>query len=276
MNITSPTGAEYTVAEDPIAETSEFRLYICTLPQGGQGLLKVAVAVEHNHELDREAFVLRSMMESAQEVETEYQATGPKGGRLNYQFCFPHIVESFVLDEQGGRRVNIMSFSEIVKNDLVELVPLEHLRSEDHVRIDPKTSAWIMGKMLKFLVFTHSIGVLVNNLSGTNILINRDGHYVAVFDWLSAKMTDEIDPDDRSNEISMIATEVVLALNGDPETGEIPADDQLPDDRYANLLKQFINGVYDDALEAHRAFYELIERLWPEGGYHPFGSYDLE
>ena len=273
MNVlTSPKGALYGVVK-PLGITDEFNTHLCKLPDGREGILKIASIVEHNGVLDREAYRLNLLKEEADAVEKEYAERMHGKQPLNYHFYFPKVEESFVSGDQGGRRVIILSFSDI-SAAVGELTPLSHLTSYDHLRVDPRSSAWILGKLLKLLVFTHSLGISIGRLSGDNILINHEQHYVSLFDWGGAedlgKMTTEV----ACKEISQITREVILALGGDPETGKIPEDDQLADSRYQEFLIKLLLKNDGNAQKAHKEFYELIRSLWPSA-FHPFTTYGL-
>jgi len=39
---------------------------------------------------------------------------------------------------------------------------------------------WILGKLLKTLIFVHSAGITVNDLSRNNILLNKEEHLVTI------------------------------------------------------------------------------------------------
>lgn len=260
---------------EPLGQTSRYNLYECTLPDDTVGILKIAADISHNPLLDREAFLLRTMREEAFRLEREYaKVKTDDKGKLNYQFCFPEVIDCFASKEQGGRRVSILSFSAIAE-ELEELVPLSHIMSKDGLRIDPRTSGWIMGKLLKLLVFTHSQGIS-STLTGENILLNTKEHYIAVFDWTEATITDGVLANGLAVcEISQAAREVILAMGGDIETGAIPPDDDLPDSRYESMLFELASGNVESAKDAHAKFYDLILALWPRG-FHPFTGYPVE
>ena len=259
-----------------IGETEQFTLYQCGIPNGEVGIIKIANSVAENGLLDREAFILRSLRDEADRCEEEYAKENPGIEKvLNYQICFPNLVDSFVSEEQGGRRINVMSFIH-VGDDLGRLVPLGHLVSRDHVRVDPKTSAWILGKLLKILVFAHSQSLSIGQLTGENILIERDNHFVAIFDWSQAIFSTDLSSSVTCEEISLATKEVILALGGDPETGELPGDNQLTDDRYERYLHSLASGSESNASKAHADFYELIRASLGWHGYHPFTTYNLE
>lgn len=273
MNIISPKGKNYSVGK-ALGETTEYSLYECTLESGQKCILKIATTVEKNHFLDREAYILDEMYKKAKLLEEEYAKVKEDEAMLNYQFCFPYIIESFIAIDQGNRRINILSFFEIAK-DLSDLVPILHIVTRDKSRVDPKTSAWILGKLLKLIGFTHSLGIENGKLTGDNILINRERHIVAIFDWSQAIWHSERMPEATvAQEISQIAKEVVFALGGDPDTGDIPEDEQMGDDQYPIILKKLIKQEIKDADQAHKIFYELIRGLWPRK-FHPYTAYKL-
>lgn len=259
-----------------LGETDEFRIYQCQLPDGGVGILKIAVSPANNGILDREAFILQTMRDEALRCEEEYQKENP-GKALNYQICFPNLVESFVSPDQGDRRINIMNFVN-VSDDLGRLVPVDHVINRDHVRIDPRTSAWIMGKLLKLLSFAHGQGISVGKVTGENILLERDQHYIAVFDWSQAILHagNEVQAEVASEEISRAAKAVISLLGGDLNTEELPPDNQLEDDRYARHLFALSQGEEKDSWRAHEDFYRLIRTTLGWRGYHTFTTYSLE
>ncbi|MFA6535829.1 MAG: hypothetical protein WC250_00210 [Candidatus Paceibacterota bacterium] len=278
MQITSVSGRTYQVGKQ-IGQTEHHRIYECTLPDGQPAILKIALETSDNSSLDHEAVIIRIMTEEAKLLEAEFAETSEAKEhpeiRLNYHFYFPALIESFIADEQGGRRINVVAFPNVAKK-LVELVPILHLTTRDRIRIDPRTSAWILGKLLKMLGFTHNLNIEIGNLSGDNILINREGHFVAVFDWTGAKFADGALSDGvKAKEISQVTRAVVVALGGDPETGELLEDAQLPDEKYRELLQKLLSEGEASAKQAHGDFYRLVYGQWPRE-YHPFTAYPLD
>lgn len=257
-----------------IGQTKAYTLYFCNLPAGKTAILKIAAALEHNPLMDREAFLLMNMREEAKRLEDEYaKAKEHPEQMLNYQLCFPNLVENFIAASQGGRRVSILDFPAV--DDPTNLVPIGHLASRDRVRVDRKTSAWMMGKLLKILVFAHSQDMSIHQITDNNILIERKEHYVAVFDWSRAVIhTGGISADETQAEISASASVIIRASGGNPLTGEIPDDEQDPDCRYAKHLYDLCRGSEQNAYQAHTRFYALVRSLWPRG-YWPFTAYDL-
>jgi hypothetical protein len=168
-----------------------------------------------------------------------------------------------------------LGFPDIIKEQVMELAPLERIASRENTRVDPRTSAWIMGKLLKLLTFTHDHGV-TSTITGENILINKNEHFVALFDWSNSLQREEpLSGHVAAGEIAAAAKEVIKALGGNPDTGELPQDDQLPDVRYEAFLWNLACEKQDNAHEAHQGFYRLVDELWPKG-FHPYAAYPLE
>lgn len=278
MQITSIGGRVCRVGK-LLGQTGQQRIYECTISDDQPAILKIALEISDNICLDREAMIIRMMAEEAESWEADFAETAEAKEhpeiRLNYYFYFPNLIESFIAEDQGSRRVSLVGFPKIARQ-LVDLVPILHLTTRDRVRIDPMTSAWISGKLLKLLVFTHSLKIQIGNLTGENLLINRGGHFVAVFDWTEARLAEKgLSDESKAEEISQVTRAVVLALGGNPDTGELLKDPQLVDDQYQAFLQKLLSGGETSAKVAHGDFYKLIGELWPRK-YHPFTAYALD
>lgn len=257
-----------------VGESQNSRLYICT--QDGvqrQYLLQIAADVQHNVALQRAAFILTELARRAEELEAEYAAVKKNPAVfLNYNLGFPELVDSFVCPEQGNRQVNILAFRNV--EDLANLVPLANITEKDRMRVDLKTSAWIMGKLLKVYDFAVSEGFSVDPNINT-ILIESDQHYVLIFDWTGAEIhSGTVPAETRRKQISHAAQVVIMILGGDPKTGTFPEDTEEAS-QYTNYLLQLSHGGESNAKKAHTRFYEIVDSLW-ERKYHPFTSKPLE
>jgi hypothetical protein len=271
--IRSPTAA-YEVG-NLIGHTADYSVYLAAdVDTQEEYLLKIASDATRNGLLDREAFLLGKIQTEIARRDAEYQRErGDETKRLGYHRCFPRIAESFTVPEQGARRVNLVA---IYGNEpLTSLVPLEQWRTRERVRLDPKTSAWIMGRLLKILTLTHPLGVEIGRLNGGNILVNPEEHHVLLFDWSAARHHPGPLPKQLAREeLKAAATQVVFALGGDPRTGALPASEQLPDSRYADFLKRLIDGERSEPISTGAEFYDLVDDLW-ERGFHPFTTHQL-
>lgn len=260
-----------------LGETEHFRMYECQLPEltSGAGILKISATVADNLVLDREAMLLKMMRDEAKRLEEEYSKVKKDPlHRLGYEFCFPDLVDSFLAEDQEERRVNILRFPLV--DGLDHLVPIEHITERDKVRVDPKTSAWMLGKTLKVLVFAHDQNISLENWE-ENILIERDQHYVILFDWSAAVMhPDGLSQEVARKEIAQAAQAVITALGGNPKTWQIPADPQDPEGTYGKYLQYLANEHEHSASRAHTRFYEIVRSLWPDRGFWPFTSYPIE
>jgi hypothetical protein len=271
----------YTLHGNPIGKSERFRIFRCSPdgnPDSKTHVLKIANDPRWNVDLDREAFVLEKLGRRAGYLEGEYaKRPGAKPtSLLNYQISFPRLVESFVSGdpEHAGLAVTVVDFAESCE-ELSELAPVRFIAERDRCRVDAGTSVWILGKLLKVLAFAHSEGVSVGAVTSGNVMVHRDRHYVVVFDWSLAEVhPDGVPSESRCEEISEAARIAIGALGGDPDEGTIPPDDDLADDRYAEMLRDLASGRIGDALKAHGDFYELVDLIWKRG-FRPYTTHPL-
>lgn len=237
-------------------------------------MLKIGTTLEQNGVLDKEAFLLLLMTEEADRLEAEHARLHEGAEALNYQIGFPTVIESFIAQEQGARRVLVLAFE--AADSLAELAPLSLIRARNCVRVDPKTSAWVMGKLLKIIAFAHGQGIKVRDLTGENILVVREpNHLVTVLNWSSSILRKSpLASHEAREDIRAAACEVLMLLGGDPATGMLPEDEQLLGNGYAEFLTGLARGVYSNAYEAHSAFYHLVEAIWGRK-FHPWTTYPL-
>lgn len=237
-------------------------------------MLKIATGVGYNGHLDREAFLLTTMRENALRLEAEYAHTHPGAGTLHYQIGFPELVETFQAPDQDNRRVIILGFD--ATNTIGDLAPVRLILSRDRVRVDPKTSAWFLGKLLKIIAFAHSQTISIGDLTAENILVIREHHLVSVFDWTKAKLYNvELPKELVRGEIRAATLLAISLLGGNPNSGEIPMSDQLTDQTYQTLLTGMLSGAYSDASIAHSAFYKTVEALWGRK-FHPYTTFPID
>ncbi len=265
--------ADYIVRE-LVGETEFYRVYIVVDSKTRQELmLKIAPNAIGNGGLDREAFTLREIDAEIVRVNSKYKEKNHTEHGLGFQRCFPRLVESFLVPEQGNRRVNVIAI--FGAKQATDLVPLEQWRTREKRRIDPKSSAWIMGRLLKIFTLTHPLGVSVGKINGGNILVNPKEHHLVFFDWSQARHHDgQVPTAVAREEISAAATQVILALGGNPKNGVLPGSDQLPDNRYTDLLATFAKKKVSDPFTAGQDFYQLLHEMW-ESEFHPFTTFPL-
>ncbi len=273
MKIVSPK-EKLVIIDHELGANTQFKLYQCQVADDTVCILKIARKKSFNGLLDREAFILDKMKTEAFELEKELQEKEKTDKFLNYHYFFPQLLETFISPEQENSRISLLSFSHVAKG-LNKLSPLSHLVTKENVRIDPRSSAWILGKLLKLLSFVHDQGIAVGNLTGENILINREQHYVMIADWSQAITSAILPATTTRREIAQVAIETILALNGNPKNGKLPLSEQLSDTRYERFIRDLATESHEcDAFTAHNKFYKLIRSIWPSK-FHPFTTYPL-
>jgi hypothetical protein len=273
MEIKSPTGRSYVVGSE-LGSNERFKFYQCAFESDKTCILKIARKPAFNGLLDREVFLLQNLAQEALALEAEYQKVNQSDKLLNYHFFFPRFLESFISLDQGGSRISVISFSHVA-NDLSDLTPLSYLKEKEEVRIDPRSSAWILGKLLTMLAFLKDQSVFVTDLSGDNIFINRSQHYVMLFDWTQATWGNgEMSKDLVALNISKITKEVIKALDGDLVSKKLPENEQLINNDYEKYLFELSSGVWKDFILAHKKFYDMVLSVWPREFYR-FKTYCL-
>ena len=188
--------------------------------------------------------------------------------KLNYGLGFPKLYDTFFLTQQGDRQANILGFRGV--KEISSVIPLIKIRIGS-LRVDLRTSAWILGRLLKTLSFAHDIRFEVGRLSDGNILLEPDDHCALIFDWSRAVLHDEAVPASvRRQEIQAVTQAVVQALGGDLDRAQENEADVL----YTNYLRLLATDGMSDASEAHQTLYEIIDRLcedsdsvWEKGFY---------
>lgn len=256
MLLSGKTG-KYSV-DKKVAESDVFSVYVCKdIDTEEPFLLQIATETEHNGNLDRAAFVLKEMKATSDYYEEEFSKTVPNV-KLNYDRLFPKVMESFISEEQGGRRINILALKDI--SDINQLIPLSSLRIKDHLRISLETSGWIMGRLLKLISFIHPQGISLRQLDGNNMLIDPRQHFLIVLDWSFALIhPNEVPYQYRFADISNAAKAVFLAIGGDSDFGRYPYDQEH---EYPKMLWQLIYQNDADAQKTHDEYYNVVHRLF--------------
>jgi hypothetical protein len=284
-NVKSPNGNYRVIEKVEVGNfDKKFRTYRCIQEETGREcLLRIAAAAKYNAELHREAYVLKELAKHADMLEKDYGTikTDPKAF-LNYKLGFPELVDSFTFQEQGGRQVNVLAFKNVEK--VIDMVPLINITAIDHVRIDLRTSAWIMGKLIKLFAFVYDQGISVDLTTDENILINGEQHYVMFFDWTKASWSEDLQIDPmkvQRREIAQAASAVVVALGGNVKTGFFPIEGneegtEKGRKEYIKYLLQLARGNMSvDAITAHKEIYRIIDGTW-ERAFHPFTALPLD
>lgn len=260
-----------------VGKTEFYNLYLCMhVERKRECLLQIAAKAEYNSRIQRAAYILKELERQSDFVEKEYAKvkTDPNV-LLNYKLGYPEVVDSFLFNEQGGRQVNILAFRFVDK--VSDMVPLTNITNKDHLRIDSRTSAWIMGKSLKLMGFAHAQGFSIGLATGANILIDGERHYVVIFDFTQSEIfEEEVLEEIRRKEILEAARAVITALDGEAETGLFPEDIVTEENReYIEYLLKMARGKVSDAKKAHETFYKKVDKTWKRE-FYPFTAKPLE
>ena len=252
------------VVGDLIGDYSYYRLYLCREEGSKKDLiLQIAIDASSNGKISNSAYILRCLKRYSDRVEAIHRQKrrDPKM-TLNYDYGFPFVVDTFSTDEDPARQINILSFKGV--DDVRKLKPLSNIIQKDNVRIDLRSSVWIIGKGLKTEDFAHRLKFSIGSLNIDNILIEPEKHYVLIFDWSGAQIfSDEVPVETREQEIAETARSVIYVLGGDPDEETFIDDNDPKAPEYYEYLFELAGGNECDAGLAHDKFYELTDRLWP-------------
>ena len=253
-----------------VASTATYRLYLAQeWPSGEWRLLQIAATPEDSGGLDRAAFLLRRFADSGTQLDAEYEKLH-SGKHLHYERLHPGLVASFLSPEQGDRRINILALAAVP--DLRQVIPLSSLRRKDRQRVDPETSAWIMGRLLKLLTFVHAEGVANRAMTPNNILLDPEQHFAVTLDWSIARIFPGVVPTDHvKSDIKSAAKAVFYALGGSSSNATWPHEGHEP---YIDLLRQLMCAGAPDADKALDQFYELVRAEYGLS-FHPFTTLPL-
>ena len=256
---------EYVVGK-MVAVNSRYSLYSCNDAAGRELLLQAPIS--DNYAVSRNAFILDMLASRSLEVEEEYS-----NGDLNYDLGFPELCDSFMVKE---KQVNVLGFRGNVAS-VGSIVPVVKIW-KDNLRVDLRTSAWMIGKLLKLLVFAHENSehlIQIGNISGNNVLIEPDQHYVIVFDWSGAVIHNAWKGIIVRDEIKSAAQLVVKTI-GDLDHACVNDEDKV----YINYLRLLAMDGESSASKAHKAFYDIVDSLcendrsvW-ERGFYKFTTFE--
>lgn len=257
---------------DKLAEAKACRIYLCKDNAGRQLLLIIAKTVGQNGYASRAAYILKLLAEKSDFYEAEYsQQPEPKGAKVHYDWLFPELVDNFVCQEQGGRQVNILALRDV---EVSKVFPLAKLHEREE-RVDLKTSAWIIGRLLKLLTFAHEQGVFVKNLTEHDILIGPERHNMTLLLWDEAELFEGKVPADTSRQDITSAAKLALRILGCDGEGNYSHSGYAEDEggeyfkEYLELIRDMAAGKRQTAYMAFKEFYELIKQTWGRQ-YHPW------
>lgn len=259
-----------------VGRSNTQRVYICRHDGRDQEcLMQVAETIEYNAQMERAAYILGLLQRRSDELETEYAKVKTDPDKLlNYILFFPELVETFQCEESGQRQINVLAFRFV---PLVEdLLPIGRFVRKDKMRVDLRTSVWMMGKGLKLLDFVHSNGFSIGLVNDVNFMIERNKHYVMFFDWSQASIYDEeeVPTDISCREITSLAKVVIDALEGDIRTEMFPEekDENAQYEELRSYLLFLARGNETNARTAMQRFYKIAHSIWKHE-YYPFTCY---
>jgi hypothetical protein len=241
----------------PLVNAKNYRLYLTQLPSGRVGLLKLAATADDNPLLEHEWCILTDLHQLA--FQYDQQAIANHLKTYNYGAMFPEPLEKF---DAEGRVALFVGFHQDI-SEFKQLSPLSVLLKDQ--RVDLQTSVWILGKLLKLLIFTHESGYTNRFIRPGNILVETALHGVFCLDWLYARDESESNPDDYVNDLQA-AADLIWKITGGISDCPPPYDpDLLNEDHYQKFLAflQELRIGNQSPREYQRQLYQLADQIWP-------------
>jgi serine/threonine protein kinase len=254
-------------------------VYRCELPDGGQGIFKIARDARSNAAVANEASVLMKL-----EQEPGAEPFAP---------FLPRVVVSFAHGDAGReppRRANVLCYHPEVESP-DGLYTLAEVRDAYPNGLDQKDVAWIWRRLLNVLSFCHANGIAHTAVLPAHVLIEPVQHQLILIDWCFATTRERwkiaasvpgADPfrkwyqrqgvprlSSPSLDISQAANCMLYLLNGSA-TPDAPSANIEPGVlRHFQRCVDVADETHPDARDLLSQFDRLIEALWGPRQFRP-------
>lgn len=235
-------------------------------------ILMIAQDLELNPYLERVTYSLGRLKDYSDAYEEEYAKQQCAEGAteiklLHYDWLFPQVFDSFCSIEQDGRKILILDYPDA---DLLGGMPLMQIRKKN-LRVDLKTSAWIMGRFLKLLSFLQGSNAWIQVGIDDYFLI-PDQHRLLKLDFSDLLILADCSPGRRAIEIRQ-AAKIILNLIGVTWDAkywkyEYELEDEK-DKQYLNILAWLYYHTPSHSFSAYESFYCVVNEIWGRK-FHPF------
>jgi len=246
-----------------VAKNTRFELFKCTNKTGEEFLYQTPTEIGDEH-VDKNVFFLDKLNIFSNEVQASCETV------LNYNLGFPSVVDRF---DDNGQSSYVLKFNGV--DCISDVIPIIKLCKEGFC-VDLRTSAWIMGKLLKTISFAHANGIEICDISANNVLMYPNMHYVVIFDWSKAELT-KITSVIAKREIKKAANVIIKAVGGDLASSRLCDADDL----YINYIEKLAENGETTAVKAHTNFYNIVDELcsipgsvW-KSGFHEFKAHKI-
>lgn len=244
---------------EPLVETEDYRLYVAKLPSGQFGLMKISINNNLSEVLENEISLLEKAQSVSDEIDQKYDSLTTD--QPYYGASFPKIVERI---DAGGRAGMFLGYNQCIQS-YKQLVPLSAITA--NVRVDLKTTQWVLGKLLKVISFFHGwrmhCGVKLINTS--NVLVETNLHGVFVLDF--SRATTEPTDQDYVNDI-VGAGKIAWQISGGTDKNDPPHDPEIMSKEnyveYVKFIRRLMEGRSSAAYEEFMAIYDLSDKIWPK------------
>ncbi len=245
----------------PLVQTENWRLFVARGPTGQIGLMKVnrPDALGYD-ELEKEVRILRTLQLIAADIDAKTESLNKPFHGAN----FPVVLET--IEPEAGKLVVFLGYHPSITT-YRQLLPVSVALRD--VRVDLQTSVWMLGKLLKTLIFVHDLGFTVGLVDESNVLIEPAVHGVLVLDLTAAN-----EYPTEAEQLAEVAAAAKLVWNavGGTDESEPPHDADIMSvaahAEFVSHLRRMMEGKTEGARAEHTMIYTpnagLADRTWPK------------
>ncbi len=245
--------------------------HLCLDQNGKQLILAIASSISQNGKVDQYEYLLSRLEEASNRYQKLYNQKVGDGRLLHYDWLFPKVVESFMhLDRKGQRQLVVLDFPDANLEGATAL--LEIVRTGK--RVDLRTSAWIMGRMLKLSGFLHENNIYCPMVL-QEFLIIPDEHRLILLDWTQATLERILSETYSRYSIQQAAECTLRLLGATHHDGIWSYDYEIAESErpYLECLTELHRGTISEGNLAHQQFYAVVHSIWKKE-FYPFTTHN--
>ena len=195
----------------------------------------------------------------------------------HFEKLFPRVVERMILNDIWDERIKWQAMILDISQDYDEMVLLARIPQRGY-RVDLRTSAWIVNKMLQFVAFYphHKLGI-------RNFLIGLERHELVYLDWSQSFVSERKDFHyclRNICEVARIAMQLIGATLNESGQYDYPYEVAPNEKDYMGVLMSLLNLSSDNMYYTvvwgtQKRFYEQIINIWGKE-YYPSRLYPID
>lgn len=196
-----------------------------------------------------------AVLKALEQEDSDIKSFLDDGKEYHYDWLFPRVETMFAAKTSAVSNFPIkVLVLEYLDTDPAEFIFLADLLKSGR-KIDERTSAWIMGRLLKLMQFLEISDSMTLRFSSDNLLIQPDEHRLTFLDFAEAV---ELCSDEKMKRTSLSDSAKFILDITQAETAE-----------YIAFLEKLIGEDKLSAEKVHADFYALVHEKFGRS-FHPF------